>query len=179
MRAATFVKELAKAAPSEDDLRAAGFSQVETEAFIASYKCIPRETNPSDNNGQDEVLILLRHWDTSRVEVGIVTFLNQPYEENGKTYIGYVEQDNLVVLSNGEVVVEELGNSDHILWRVAVNGAHLLEALAVAARFSKDCMVTGDDAIDVSKVQVMAKRCSDAAGGPRYEKFFTMFFNAD
>jgi len=175
-----FVRELADAAPKESDLRKCGLSSDQASDFIRSYFCIKRDRPLPVGGGTDQVLELLRKWDLSKVEIGMVRFPDPPVEQAGKIYIGYVEADPLVMLlDSGEIVVHEYGTKEHLLWPVAKNGSKLLEALLIAARFLEKTGIGTIDFNDSKVAQPFALACASAAGGDRYLDFYRMLLGAE
>jgi hypothetical protein len=180
MELQAFVTALANAAPSLADLRKCGLTAQQASEFRESYVCLKRVRPLSDPAGTDQMLELLRGWDLTRVQIGLVRFPNEPAECPGGISVGLVDADPLRVLHDGgEVVVHEFGTKSHLLWRVSKNGAMLLEALLVAAQFLAK---TGVDKIsfnDCNAAMPTALECAIAAGGDRYLDFYRMLLGAE
>lgn len=175
-----FVKELAKIAPSTLDLERSGLSSEEAKRIVEGYFCVKRDRPLEETSSSDPVLELLRNWDLSKVEIGMVRFPGPPVERSGKIYIGYVEADPLVILlDSGEIVVHEFGIKEHLLWWAAKSGSHLLDALIIAARFLEK---QGDGTIDFQDLKIagpVALECATAAGGYKYLDFYKMLLGAE
>ena len=180
MDVGTFVKQLAEAAPSSSDLERCGFTGEQADEFIRSFRCVKRDRPLPKPAGQDSLLELLREWDLSKVEIGMVRFPDPPAERSEKICVGCVEADPLVILSDdGEIVVHELGTKDHLLWRVSRNGSTLLNALAIAASFLGKRAVGTIDFGDYESARSAASQCASAAGGDKYLDFYRMLIGAE
>jgi hypothetical protein len=180
MEPGTFVKELAALAPSASDLEKSGFSKEEAMRLAASFVCVKREQPLPVVSGSDQLLELLRGWDLSKVEVGMIRFPETPTERSGKMCVGCVEADPLVILpGTGELVVHELGTKEHLLWPVAQNGSRLLDAMLIAARFLEQRGSGTIDFDDFKAARKAAGECATAAGGDRYLDFYTMLLGAE
>lgn len=176
----TFVKQLADAAPSLDDLVKIGLSSEEADEFISSFRCVRRRPPATSPEGEDVLLSLLRHWDLTRVEIGMVRFPDVPSGEAGKLVVGLVEADPLVMLSHdGEIVVHELGTQEHLLWRVAINSEAFLKAFLVAASFLGKQAVGKIDFDDCEAAASVAAQCAFTAGGDNYLDFYRMLLGAE
>ena len=109
METATFVRELAEAAPSASDLTKCGLSSDQAHDFIKSFICVKRQRPLKVPGGADQVLELLRQWDLSKVQIGMVRFPEPPVERAGNVCIGNVEADLLVWLpESGEILCMSL-----------------------------------------------------------------------
>ena len=179
MDVATFVKRLAEAAPSPSDLERCGLAGEQADEFVKSFHCVRRDRPLTEPSGSDLVLELLRNWDLSKVEIGMVRFPRAHVEPSGRIVIGCVEADPLVILSNDEIVVHELGTNEHPLWHVAKNSSTLLEALVIAARFLGERAVGKIQFDDYGAARSVASQCASAAGGNRFSDFYRMLLGAE
>jgi hypothetical protein len=180
MQAEAFVKQLADAAPPASDLEKCGLSSEQAREFITSFHCVKRDRPLPKPNGSDPVLKLLRNWDLSKVEIGMVRFPDPPVQQSGKICVGCVEVDPLVILpGSGEIVVHEFGTKEHLLWRVAKNGGALLDALLIAAQFLEKTGIGTIDYRDSRIARPVALECASAAGGDRYLDFYKMLLGAE
>ena len=136
MELGEFVTALAEAAPNARELEKCGFSDEQATDFIKSFLCVQRDRPLLLESGSNQLLELLREWDLSKVEIGIIRFPEPPTERLGSICVGCVEADPLVILADtGEIAVHELGTKEHLLWVVAESGSKLLDAMVIAARF--------------------------------------------
>ena len=179
MDVATFVTQLAEAAPSASDLEKCGLAGEQADEFVKSFHCVRRDRPLTEPSGSDLVLELLRNWDLSKVEIGMARFPGAHVEPSGMIRIGCVEADPLVILSNGEIVAHELGTNEHLLWHVAKNGSTLLEALVIAARFLGERAVGKIHFDDYRAARSIASQCAFAAGGNKYADFYKMLLGAE
>lgn len=176
--ATQFVRQLANAAPSPYDLERHGLTGEQADAFIRTFRCVKRDRPMTQPMGSSPMLELLRNWDLSMVQVGMVRFPSQRYEPPGMIGIGCVEVDPLVIQPNGEIVVYELGTNQHLLWRVARNCSTFLEALVIAAKFLGKLAISGCHD-DFGSAQSVASECASVAGGERYSDFYKMLLGAE
>ncbi len=175
-----FVKALAEAAPSTLELEKCGFSKEQARDFANTFLCVRRERPLTVEGGSDELLGLLRSWDISKVEIGMIRFPEVPTERSGNMCVGSVEADLLVIMSDtGEIAVHELGSKEHLLWFVAANGSKLLDALPVAARFLAQRTIGSIDFDDFKAARSVATECGAAAGGEKYLDFYKMLLGAE
>jgi hypothetical protein len=173
----TFVNRLACLAPSVEALARIGLSETQANDFRDNYFCQKRQTVVRETN---EILALLKGWDLSSVEIGMVRFAQQPSEIPGKVLIGKVEADPLMLMqTTGEILVEDLHAPGHILWVAARSGSTLLDALIPAAEFLTKRGLEEIDVEDTHAARVVAKRCAMLAGGERYVDFFSMLLGAE
>ena len=179
MNVDSFVTQLAEAAPRPSDLERSGLVGEAAHEFIRSFLCVKRDQPSAEPSGSEPVLELLRNWDLSKVEIGMVRFPGSHVESSGTICLGCVEADPLVLLPNGgEIVVHELGTKEHILWHVAKNGSALLEALVVAAGFLGKRAVGSIDFDDYETARTVALECATVAGGNKFTSFFKMLLGA-
>jgi hypothetical protein len=126
------------------------------------------------------MLELLRGWDLTKVQIGMVSFPDPPSEGPDVISIGCVEADLLVILrKTGEIVVQEYGTKGHVLWRVAENGARLLDALIIAARFIEETGSEETDFPDPVIARRVALECANVAGGREYLEFYEMLVGTE
>jgi hypothetical protein len=175
----TFVQQLAEAAPSVVDLESRGLTNDEAMEFRKYYLCVKRDRPLTEPSGSDLVVELLRKWDLSKVEIGMVRFPGPHLESPGVICIGCVEADPLVLLPDGEIVVHELGTNKHLLWHVAKNSSALLEALVIAARFLAKGAVGKIELADYGAARSVASECASVAGGDKYSGFYKMLLGAE
>lgn len=179
MEAKDFVLSLAQAAPEASELAHLGLPEKEQHEYLKSYDCLLRKQPLPEFGSSDQLLELLRHWDLSQVEIGLLQFPEEPNEEAEFIQVGFVEADPLVMLRNsGELVVQEFGTKRHQLWPVAKNGACFLDALLIAARFLGQCGIGSITQDDYELTDAAAEACAAAAGGDRYLDFFKMLLGA-
>jgi hypothetical protein len=180
MELGIFVQELAALAPSASDLEKSGFSKEEGMRLVDSFLCVKRVQPLPVVSGSDQLLELLREWDLSKVEIGMIRFPEPPTERSGKMCVGCVESDPLVIVpGTGELVVYELGTKEHLLWPVARSGSTLLDAMLIAARFLEQRGTGTIDFNDFKAAGITAAECATAAGGDRYLDFYRMLVGAE
>jgi hypothetical protein len=180
MQPATFVKQLAAMAPSTSDLEESGLSREFAREIAESFVCVKRARPLEAPKGADAALELLRGWDLSNVEIGMVRFPDPPSGEPQGICIGCVEADQLVIhQKTGEVLVYEYGAKGHVLWRVSRTGSKLLDALINTARFLEEKGSDESNNQDPKMAHRVALECATAAGGTEYLEFFEMLVGAE
>lgn len=179
MDADAFARELAAAAPTLAALKKAGIKGKLATEMVGSYRCEKRPTPLTEPAGSDALLELLRGWDLSRIEVGMVRFTGTHADPSGAIHVGVVEADPLVTLPTGEIVVHELGANGHVLWRAAESGSAFLDALVRAARFLAQRTIEAIDFEDFEAARAAATECATAAGGKAYQNFYVMLLGAE
>ncbi len=138
--------------------------------FRNYFLCRPRATRPHDD---DPLLALLKGWDLSQVEIGMICFLAEPEPMPGKVRVGALEADPLNILDGTrEILCEQLHVPGFVLHNVAKNSEHFLDALLPAAElFAR--RLTQDIAFDdLAATRQTADRCVALAGGERYLSFY-------
>lgn len=174
-----FVEKLKALAPSASDLEKSGFSREEAARLVESFICVKRKCPLPILNGSDQLLQLLRQWDLSKVEIGMIRFPEPPTQVEEKVFIGSVEADPMVIqCSTGEIAVQESGTKEHVLWPVAKNGSMLLDAMLIAARFLEMRGSGEIDFDDDNAAQSVALECAAATGGNAYLDFYKMLLGA-
>jgi hypothetical protein len=177
MEPTKFVELLADLAPSATELERVGVTGSHAEHFRRSFRCPVRR---SDRKERNEILALLNGWDLTHVEIGMIRFAPNPEQLQGRIRVGTVEADPLLIIDDaGEVVVEELGASGHILWAVAAGSSMFLDALIPAAEFLSRRMVGAIDLEDMKRARATAEQCASMAGGERYLPFYLMLLGAE
>jgi hypothetical protein len=176
MDADRFVEGLWACAPSIESLEAEGLSRAEAEEYRDSYRCKKR---PCVEQDADPLLNLIRCYDASDVEIGMVSFSSGVTERGSNFQVGEVEADPLLInRATGEVWVEELGAPGYVLYRCAENGSKFLDALLLAACFISHAedheSPEGQDAACKK-----AKECADAAGGDQFYGFYYMLLGCE
>lgn len=178
MDAGEFILKLAAAAPSVEEYTNVGLSAKEANEFRQSYFCQPRRT-PLAIDESHKVFALMNRWNPSMVEIGMVCLIDAPEETPQGIKIGVVEADPLIIHSDGELAVHELGTPTHVLWAVAKSPDSFLKALALAAKFLADRSVEKIGFEDFDAAKNIALQCATAAGGKRYLDFYLMLLGAE
>jgi len=175
-----FAKVLAEAAPNASELQKCRFSREQAEEFAKSFLCVRRKHPLPLGGGSDQLLELLREWDLSKVEIGMIRFPEPPTERSGEICVGCVEADPMVILADtGEVAVHESGTKEHVLWAVAMSGSKLLDAMVIAARFLAQRAIGTIDFDDYNAARSISLACATAAGGDEYLDFYNMLLGAE
>jgi hypothetical protein len=169
-----FAESLQRLAPTRSKLAAAGYSDDESEQFIASFVCVRRRFPLDLETHGDDVLQLVREWDVSSVEIGMFSFLATPVVTDARAQVGILEVDPVSHRSvDGGYVLEEVV-SGRFICRVAPSGCELLGALLEIAGFYAKSSVGEIDLDDDAMGLAVKQRCVDLLGGDEYETFCTM-----
>lgn len=170
-----FVQELMKLAPSVDDLSKRNLSKDYIDEFINSYTCYPKN-DCIKIYSSDELLILIQTYDCSKVQIGIISFLNSIVEHEDYFEIGEAEQDILAINKvSMEVQVLDGQDIDYVIWPCASSGAKFLQAMLSAADFFTSKIKTYPF-VEPGKDTVLkwVQKCTQEAGGDRYKNFYEM-----
>ncbi len=179
MIASDFVKALTETAPSIDALRRRGLSEATAIRVCRGFLCPQREI-PLPISDSNEVLKLMKYWDTHNIEIGALRLLDKPVKSQIGIQVGVVEADPLIVSNaDGGLFTEEFGVAGHVLWEVAGDTASLLAALVVAARFLEDRGSGKIGCDDFGVARAAARECATLAGGEKYSDFYTMLLGAE
>jgi hypothetical protein len=169
MTADEFVVNLRSIAPFQEDVYNSTLNDYGTMRESSRYTCIPRSAisvNP------EPVLDLTCRYDCSQVEIGMVSFLAAPREFADCWQIGRDEADRLMLVKkSGEIVVEDLGDSRHVISDCAKSGSAFLEAMIETARSIEHLAQLGFPE-DIALRRKLALVCTKAAGGARFETFY-------
>jgi hypothetical protein len=173
-----FVRALADVAPDVLQLSRVGIVGEAATKWRHSYRCVARESTAVA--GRDCAVALVDDWDASSVVIAVVRFDGQSSRLLLGTRIGLVEVDPLLVdNASGEVIVVDHQQPNHVMWPVAADGARLLDALLLAARFCTRLLLSEVDDEDFVSIRAAALECADAAGGERYKDFYWMLLGAE
>jgi len=171
-----FVERLAAAAPSISRLLELGLDHQEAADLRRQFYCPRRD--PAGAPEQNEVLALLKGWDVSAAQIGMVSFLQPPVATPTGIQVGRVEADDLVLLPDtGELVVEELGTDGHVLWRAAAGPGAFLDALCLSAEYLAKCGMPSSGS--PAEPRLVAEQAALLAGGDQYWPFYFMLLGVE
>ena len=88
-----FVRLVADAEPSREELLAAGLDDTDVEEIQAMSRCIPRASLPAGAVIHDPLVSLITRYDCSRVEITQVRFAGNPSPHHAGTLVGWWEAD--------------------------------------------------------------------------------------
>jgi hypothetical protein len=168
MKASEFVEKLKLIAPSLDSLIARGYSEDGAMRILKSYEA---EYKTDVNLFQNELLSLVKNFDTSGVEIGLIRFdlenQNDILLETPNLFrVGWVEGDLLVVnKQTGEVQMEDCYSEEFIITKCAENSEKFLDAIFEIAKPNTTHLNSQDDKIAL---------CSRLAGGEQYKEFYKL-----
>jgi hypothetical protein len=178
MKSESFVYSLANIAPKREDFEKYSVSETFINDEIQRYHCVPRNDIQQSQLFLSEVLELLNRYDCSRLEIGLVNFMNDYIESANYIQFGTVEMDLLVVNKvTLEVEVLDYACPDHTIWYCASNGESFLDALFLSAQYLKTIMFGKLLDANSEGAESTVNICAYLAGGSKYRSFYDMLLN--
>lgn len=169
-----FVNKLKALAPSKERLKKFNVSDEFIDKLISRY-CCTIKTSKSVISTNDALLLLLHDYDCSKVEIGIVSFLQEVVEGANYYQIGDAEQDILVINKISlEVEVLDHDSLHHVIWKCASNSSFFLEALLLCADRLTSRLENMSQEEDGSVALQYVEICASKAGGEKYIDFYKM-----
>lgn len=167
MNASEFCEKLKLLTPDRQALEDEGLEKDEIIDEMARYDC--RLLIPSYPESTDPVVDLVRNYDVTSVEIGIVNFRCEPSDCESGFQFGQVESDPLVIDAvTGFIEVRDLYNANRVLWVCARTGSMFLESLIEAAAILDECNE------DSGEIYQSAIKCSEMSGGEMTLDFYLM-----
>jgi hypothetical protein len=167
MDAHDFVKALAMAAPSAESLQDSDPAYV--ERYLASFVAAPRLQDLKAEAPPGLIGDLYRKYDVSNVEIGMITFLAQPFAAKEGWAIAKYEDDPFIVdPGTGEVLLYDHEVVGRLLYPCALNEARFLDALALWLTATIE-----------SDADALAQECAELAGGVRYLSLYLDLLGAE
>ena len=168
MDADTFAARLNSCAPSLNEaLEMTEGRREAAEAIRDAYTCRRRpgmEIRVSDN----PIIDLVRRYDLSSVEVGLVEFGSAIYELAGKLCFGKAEADPLVIdEDSGHVQLLDHASPGYVICECARNASQFLDALVAGTE-----ILGGRRSEDIIEDFDVVNRCAELAGGDEYRVFY-------
>lgn len=164
MTPSAFITVLQSAKPSAEKLRAAGLNDGEIDDIHRYFTATKRSALHSGSSG-NELEQLLADYDCSSLDIGGVTFLDQPIGCDHGVMIGRHEADPLVIRNDGSVVLCDHKESGHQL-TCAVDPDHFLDGLAAFVRIVNDRRAWRGKATGAADI------CASAAGVAECPTFY-------
>ena len=178
MDSVSFKNALMLAKPPLQTLVMAGLSRTEALEFGLSFEVNPRAVAEPSALPDFTLADLFSRYDVSRVEIGMLQFYGHPETVADGWLIGDVEADLLVLdKQSGEIIVKDFTSPDHIIWKCAQDGSHLLAALAHAAKYLGGCL--SEDKTGTLEQKNAIGYCITLAGGRSYFSFFEMLLGLE
>lgn len=155
---------------SENDLQVYGRDYIRD--LESSYRIRKRnQGNPKEPT--DPLLSLIIGYDTSRLEIGAITFNKVIRQDGHYYYFGRCEADDLVIEKSTGHVLLKMYAKDHILNSCASNSSKFLDALFIAASYLAQFPI-GADVSKEEDVCVVSAQCAVVAGGETHINFYKM-----
>ena len=170
-----FVSQLASTAPSHSDLSAVGLRDDLALKIINQHHIQPRESQVEIQFPvHDGVIDLIRNYDVSKLEIGMVSFLDIPVNHGNYLHFAQVESDPMLLSLKGDVLVVDWQQFDHVIWQCAANSGKFFKAMIITSQFLTLNLL--DDAIynDETLATSVAASAAHAAGGTDYLSFYQM-----
>ncbi len=133
-----FVKKLSDCAPTIDHLIANGYPANYAKEYRDGYLLRKKKT-PGIPEYDDPLVRLICNYDTSKLEIGIITLGKAEYAFQTppeKVHVGAIEADILVINPvTGVVELLDHGNPDYVIAQCAASGGRFLDSLILLASF--------------------------------------------
>ncbi|MBL8721145.1 MAG: hypothetical protein JNL79_34490 [Myxococcales bacterium] len=152
MEADAFVALARAAAPSREELEAAGLDEADIDEIRGSFACPTRPPSGASSD-DDELSRLLHRYDCSRFELSMFRFVSPPTAHPTGRLVGWLEADAVVQTPSGEVIVLDHESADAPATVCARTGVTFLDALGVRLRHGH-----GERSTE------LARACEQAAG---------------
>ncbi|RZK23128.1 MAG: hypothetical protein EOO56_06165 [Hymenobacter sp.] len=180
MQVTDFVLQLAETAPKITDLIKLGLSPADAQSLIDCSVIVPRITalpiGFTSTDALNTLVELVSLYDVSKLEIGVISFLEAPADYGSYLQVAKVELDPLVIYRNGEIRVVDWQSLAHYMWKCARNSALFLEALIMTNRFLTMTMLQADIYEDEEYALETASVIARVAGGNEYLSFYQMLF---
>jgi hypothetical protein len=166
MRADSFIKHLKLSMPSRELLAEYGLDEDEISDIQTTFTANSKKV--SSHSESDEVLKMIEEYDCSKIEVGLVRFIDSPIPHAFGTIFAYCEADFLVLQRDGSIALYDHAAPETKLFDCALNSSHLLDGLAefIDIRQEKSKWQ--------GRIEDAVLICSNAAGGGDYKDFFRL-----
>ncbi|RZK23671.1 MAG: hypothetical protein EOO56_04300 [Hymenobacter sp.] len=180
MEASNFASQLAETALNTTALVKLGLTLEDAKNLIGcsiiATRITPLTIRFSTENTPDALLELISLYDVSRLEIGVIAFLEAPADYGDYLQIAKVELDPLVIYRNREIRVIDWQRLDHCMWKCARNSDLFLQALLMVNRFLTLTMLNADIYDDEVYALETASVVANVAGGSEYLSFYQMLF---
>jgi hypothetical protein len=171
MNALEFVNSL-KEIPTKERLsqiEKQGLGQYFMEEYIGCYTFKKKDSKKLNNPIEE----LVSNFDGSSVEIGMITFDIEPFENEDYFAFGRFEVDYLVISKRtGEIKLIDHEDVNNIMYDCASDSSSFLKAILAAAAFLDKLPYDDNLANDQKQICEMAGNCSRIAGGNKYNGFY-------
>jgi hypothetical protein len=176
MDANTFVKKLLEIVPTYQTLKALELPDDFILKIIDTYHIKPKEK--TSKYYEDDILELINSYDVSKIEIGMITFLNEIIENEELYIIGKADADYLVInkLTN-EIEIHDEVDPEYIKLYCAKDSSSFLNTLIISCAFFNECAINKNLWKDKIKTYAKILECADKAGGEKYLDFFLILFD--
>ena len=171
MNTQEFIEKLSRVPLSDQQYKAAGISGDEIYSIRQRHIISPKE-HTSSSDPHDPIVTLVEDYDTTNVEIGMITFNTEIQKMDDYLVFGKDEIDHLAIdTRTGEIVVlDEV--SMRLMQYCAKDSASFLDAIIIMAKFLKKRGVDDNLYEDEAANLAVAKTCTTLAGGEKYSDYY-------
>jgi hypothetical protein len=174
MEAIEFVKKL-ETIPSKDKverLRKKGLSEEFIIEYLNNFRFSPKQTRKNSGNPLKDLVL---NYDGIGVQIGMINFEIEPFEDYSHYYFGRFEADYLAINKNLQTIeLLEYGTENHILCECAASSSQFLDAIFEGARYLDEPSFYDNPDSDQRIICQAAQHCSELAGGNKYLGFYQL-----
>ncbi len=160
-----FVAHLRRAMPDRETLKEYGLDADEVDDIQATFVAHVRTSNGF--TASNEIEQMLADFDCSKVEVGLVRFLERGEGHSLGKVFAFCEADRLILRPDGAIVMLPHGESGGEI-RCADSPAQFLDTIALFVD------MRANKAAWKGKTNIAAERCATAAGVPSDSDFYRL-----
>ncbi|HZH63780.1 MAG TPA: hypothetical protein VEY10_02740 [Flavisolibacter sp.] len=182
MEAENFVTELKKLSPPKSAYLNLGYPPSLAAEKLKAYECMSLNTKELSHQyfGNNVLLELLCNYNCSKIEIGVVSFVEKLVEVEDYYIIGNVEADILALNKlTLEVEVLDHENLDWTIWSCAANSEYFLNAILKCAEYFNKTICSNELSENSAFTYEYVLQCSDKAGGDKYIEFYKMLLGYD
>jgi hypothetical protein len=165
--------------PSINDLKQIGLSEPESIEFRRASVPIERNVNIEVCLPKGEFNEFTRHYDLSKLEVGLVNFFSEPKKINELYHIGTVDGDDLIFDElKSEVKILEFG-TQHVLWVCANDLDSFFRCLIIVNQFLMRCVTDEQLEYNEAEQERVISKCEDEILDKSLIDFYRMLIGSD
>jgi hypothetical protein len=162
-----FLLALQKVIPSASELEKYGLDPDEIKGVQSTFQYITRNMLKTSSDYKSELEKMILENDCSTIEIGLIRFLDKPYEHAYGKQVAFCESDPIIVQFDGTVAMYDHSVSDNML-ACAINSEKFLDAL------HSFIMIRHEKAKWRGRGAEAAQVCANLAGGNKYLDFFRL-----
>ncbi|WP_298899800.1 hypothetical protein [uncultured Psychroserpens sp.] len=173
MKTTEFVIKLKKLRPDAQILRGFDFDEDFINEYRNSFDILKLKES---NDTLDPILSLIREYNVSNVDIGLVRFNNENevLENNRYIYIGNFDADYLAIDKyTNEIIVLSCEDPDHVLVKCSKDSFSFLSALYEVARINNELFL-GNISSNDKNIKELAESIAKVSGGDEYLDFYLL-----